>query len=124
MADGAIRVDGSVHHPRIVTEGAARTVILHGANHGVHLVDTLAPPAAQSAAAGSLAAPIPARVTRILVAVDESVKKGATLLTLEAMKMEISITAPFDGVVRELPHEVGEMVQEGTVLAVLAPPVE
>ncbi len=121
MEGGALRVGGSVHHARIVIDGGARTVILHGANHVVELVDTLAPPAAQSGSAGSLAAPIPARVTRILVAVDQCVEKGATLLTLEAMKMEISITAPFAGVVRELPHNVGEMVQEGTVLAVLTP---
>ena len=121
MGDGAIRVDGGVYQPRMVTMGATRTVILNGTNYVVHQVDTLAPPAVQAAAAGSLAAPIPARVTRILVTVDEAVTKGATLLTLEAMKMEISITAPFDGTVSALPHAVGEMVQEGTILAVLAP---
>ncbi len=121
LPGGAVRIDSRVHHPRILADGDARTVILHGTNHTVRQIDTLAPPAALSAAAGSLAAPIPARVTRILVAVDDAVKKGATLLTLEAMKMEISITAPFDATVRELPHVVGEMVQEGTVLAVLAP---
>ena len=119
MQVGAVRIDGSVYHPRVVIEGATRNVILDGANHAVHVVDTLAPPAAQSAAAGSLAAPIPARVTRILVAVDDSVKKGAVLLTLEAMKMELSITAPFDATVKDIPHAVGEMVQEGTILAVL-----
>ena len=119
MENGAIRIDGAVRHPRIVVAGATRTIILDGTNHVVNQVDTLAPPAAQSAAAGSLAAPIPARVTRILVAVDDSVKKGAILLTLEAMKMELSITAPFDATVTEIPHAVGEMVQEGTILAVL-----
>jgi 3-methylcrotonyl-CoA carboxylase alpha subunit len=85
------------------------------------MVDPLAPPRAQGAALGSLAAPIPARVTRIMAAKGDTVAKGAVLLTLEAMKMELSITAPFDGTVQELSHQAGDMVQEGTILAILTP---
>jgi 3-methylcrotonyl-CoA carboxylase alpha subunit len=117
----AIRLDGAIHRPRIVTHGESRTVILRGRNTTIRLIDPLAPPRATVATAGSLAAPIPARVTRILAAVGDSVTKGAVLLTLEAMKMELTIAAPFAGIVRELHHEAGDMVEEGTVLAVLGP---
>jgi 3-methylcrotonyl-CoA carboxylase alpha subunit len=115
----AIRVDGIVHRCTILRRGATRIVILHGRNHHVGIIDPLAPPRAQEAALGSLAAPIPARVTRISVAVGDDVTKGTVLLTLEAMKMELTITAPFDGVVTALHHAVGDMVQEGALLAVL-----
>jgi 3-methylcrotonyl-CoA carboxylase alpha subunit len=105
----------------VLRQGAGRVVLLGGRAIQVELVDMLAPPAAAAAAAGSLAAPIPARVTRVMVAVGDRVAKGAALLVLEAMKMELSIAAPFAGTVMALRHAAGEMVQEGTILAVLAP---
>jgi 3-methylcrotonyl-CoA carboxylase alpha subunit len=117
----AIRVDGAVHACKILRDGATRTIILHGRNYPVHVIDTLAPPRAQAAALGSLASPLPARVTRISAAIGDTVTKGTVLLTLEAMKMELTIAAPFDGTVTELRHAVGDMVQEGTLLAVLTP---
>jgi 3-methylcrotonyl-CoA carboxylase alpha subunit len=121
MGSAAIRIDGAVQRFRLVAHGAQRTVILRGQNYPVRMVDPLAPPRAQGAALGSLAAPIPARVTRIMAAKGDTVAKGAVLLTLEAMKMELSITAPFDGTVQELSHQAGDMVQEGTILAILTP---
>jgi 3-methylcrotonyl-CoA carboxylase alpha subunit len=117
----AIRVDGAVHRLSVVRDGDRLTIIHRGRNSLVTIIDPLAPPRAQAAAAGSLAAPIPARVTRILCAAGDVVTKGAVLLTLEAMKMELTIAAPFDGTVTELRHAAGDMVQEGTILAVLTP---
>jgi 3-methylcrotonyl-CoA carboxylase alpha subunit len=117
----AIRVDGAVHRLSVVRDGNRRIVIHRGRNSIVTVVDPLAPPRAQEAAMGSLAAPIPARVTRILCAVGDMVAKGAVLLTLEAMKMELTIAAPFDGTVTDMRHAAGDMVQEGTILAVLTP---
>jgi 3-methylcrotonyl-CoA carboxylase alpha subunit len=48
------------------------------------------------------------------------VTKGQALLTLEAMKMEHGLTAPFDGTVDELSAELGAQVAEGTVLVKLS----
>ena len=50
------------------------------------------------------------------VAAGESVAKGQKLVTLEAMKMEHTLTAPFDGVVAELSAEEGGQVSEGALL--------
>ena len=44
-------------------------------------------------------------------------QKGAPLLTLEAMKMEHVLTAPFDGQLCDLAVGLGDQVQEGTLLA-------
>jgi 3-methylcrotonyl-CoA carboxylase alpha subunit len=46
----------------------------------------------------------------------DAVTKGQKLLTLEAMKMEHSLVAPFDGVVAELDVREGAQVTEGTML--------
>ncbi|MEO6582101.1 MAG: acetyl/propionyl/methylcrotonyl-CoA carboxylase subunit alpha [Sphingomicrobium sp.] len=70
-----------------------------------------------SAGDGAIVAPMPGRVTAVEVALGETVTKGQRLLTLEAMKMEHGLTAPFDGVVAELNAEAGAQVGEGTVLA-------
>jgi biotin carboxyl carrier protein len=63
-----------------------------------------------------LSAPMPATVVKVLVEVGAAVKRGDTLLVLEAMKMELPIRAPRDGVVRAINCEQGELVQPGTHL--------
>ena len=47
------------------------------------------------------------------------VKKGEPLIVLEAMKMEHTLIAPFDGVVAELKSRSGDQVSEGALLAKL-----
>ena len=68
-----------------------------------------------------IVAPMPGRVTAVEVAAGEKVPKGQRLLTLEAMKMEHGLVAPFDGVVAELSAEAGSQVGEGAVLARVSP---
>ncbi len=65
---------------------------------------------------GAILAPMPGRVIAVEVAVGDTVTKGQRLVTLEAMKMEHSLTAQFDGTVTELNAEVGAQVTEGTLL--------
>ena len=64
----------------------------------------------------SLDAPMNGTVVAHLVEVGASVKKDAPLLIMEAMKMEHSITAPCDGVVRGYFYQPGELVDGGSVL--------
>jgi 3-methylcrotonyl-CoA carboxylase alpha subunit len=65
---------------------------------------------------GSLAAPMPGKVIRVMSRPGEAVKKGQPLLILEAMKMEHTITAPMDGVVKAVHFGAGEQVLEGIEL--------
>jgi 3-methylcrotonyl-CoA carboxylase alpha subunit len=119
----ALRLDGVLHRLAIVPRSGGRVIVLRGRNHEITVEDPLAPPLTQRGAEGRLTAPIPARVTRVLIKQGDKVAKGAVLLTLEAMKMEISIHAPFDGEVDQVRHAVGDMVEEGTVLVeFVAPP--
>ena len=66
---------------------------------------------------GAILSPMPGRIIAVEVAAGEAVTKGQKLLTLEAMKMEHSLVAPFDGTVAELSAETGGQVSEGAVLA-------
>jgi propionyl-CoA carboxylase alpha chain len=70
---------------------------------------------------GSLVAPLPGVVGRVLVTVGQRVAAGDTLLTLEAMKLEHPVHAPAAGVVAALPVAAGAQVEAGAVLAVLTP---
>jgi len=74
-----------------------------GTSHGIH--------------DGEVEAPMPGKVTSVDVSQGEKVTNGQRLLTLEAMKMEHALTAPFDGTVVELPATTGAQVAAGQLLA-------
>jgi 3-methylcrotonyl-CoA carboxylase alpha subunit len=66
---------------------------------------------------GAIFSPMPGRIIAVEVAMGDTVTKGQKLLTLEAMKMEHTLTAPFDGVVVEVNAEAGAQVQVEALLA-------
>ena len=72
--------------------------------------------AAGAAGDGTILSPMPGRIIAVDVAAGDAVTKGQKLVTLEAMKMEHSLTAPFDGMVTELNAMVGGQVSEGSLL--------
>jgi len=65
---------------------------------------------------GSILSPMPGKVIAVDVAAGQAVTKGQKLLTLEAMKMEHSLVAPFDGMVAELNASEGAQVQVEALL--------
>jgi biotin carboxyl carrier protein len=67
-------------------------------------------------AAGELIAPMPGQIRAVNVREGEAVTKGQTLLVVEAMKMEIRVHAPFDGVVSSISVEVGQTVEREQLL--------
>jgi propionyl-CoA carboxylase alpha chain len=70
-------------------------------------------------AAGSLVAPMPGAVVRVLVEAGASVETGQPLVVLEAMKMEHTVASPAGGVVAEVRVQAGQQVEAGTVLVVV-----
>ncbi|MCA1662132.1 MAG: methylcrotonoyl-CoA carboxylase, partial [Novosphingobium sp.] len=81
------------------------TVERHGGGHSHHAHD------------GDILSPMPGKIIAVEVAQGDTVTKGQKLLTLEAMKMEHTLTAPFDGVVAELSATPGAQVQVEALLA-------
>jgi len=76
------------------------------------------PDASVATVAGSLVAPMPGTIIKVLVSEGQQVTIGDTLMVVEAMKMEHAITAPEDGVVSQLVGE-GDQVDTDAVLAVI-----
>jgi 3-methylcrotonyl-CoA carboxylase alpha subunit len=68
---------------------------------------------------GSLVTPLPGTVVAVHVTVGQSVSRGEPLITLEAMKMEHTVTAPHAGVVERLPFALSDRVAAGSVLVEL-----
>ena len=69
-----------------------------------------------SAHDGEILSPMPGKIIAVEVAAGDTVTKGQKLLTLEAMKMEHTLTAPFDGVVAELNAVPSAQVQVEALL--------
>ena len=72
--------------------------------------------AAGGAGDGAILSPMPGRIIAVAVTEGQAVSAGQPLVTLEAMKMEHVLTAPFDGIVTDLKAETGGQVAEGVAL--------
>ena len=65
-------------------------------------------------------APLPGRVAQVAVRSGETVERGATLVVLEAMKMELTVDAPRAGVIGDIAVSNGDQVVEGALLVTFA----
>jgi 3-methylcrotonyl-CoA carboxylase alpha subunit len=122
LADGRLllRLDERAFKVRAVRDGSDWHIFSSGEYRRLALREPLQG-ADQDEGSGSLAAPMPGRIVQVLAKPGASVKRGEPLLILEAMKMEHTITAPADGVVKEVHYAAGDQVLEGALLVALEP---
>ena len=80
---------------------------------------TAAPAAAAAANGYAIKTPLPGVIIDVKVNVGDMVKKGTTVVVLEAMKMENNINADRDGKVTAIQIAKGDTVADGAVLVVL-----
>ncbi|GAO38336.1 putative acyl-CoA carboxylase alpha chain [Sphingomonas changbaiensis NBRC 104936] len=128
LADGNL-VEGKIGTAPEQNIGAGS--IIRGTDDGILIVDRGWPhlfqlPRSSGATAGAagdgaITSPMPGRIIAVEVAAGASVAKGQKLVTLEAMKMEHTLTAPFDGIVAELNATPGAQVSEGALLVRVNP---
>ncbi len=114
-----VRLDGWSFKARAVRDGDDWHVFCEGDYRRLSLKQELAG-TGDDATSGSLAAPMPGKVVKVMTEAGAKVTRGQALLILEAMKMEHTITAPADGVVKEIHYGAGEQVLEGAELISLA----
>jgi 3-methylcrotonyl-CoA carboxylase alpha subunit len=69
---------------------------------------------------GSLLTPLPGTIVAVHIATGQQVVRGTPLVTVEAMKMEHTLTAPYDGTVARIAFGLGDRVQAGAVLVELS----
>lgn len=98
---------------------------LHLFRDGRHVVLTLertddALQVAGGTEQGSLLTPLPGTIVAVHVVAGQQVARGAPLVTVEAMKMEHTLTAPHDGVVARIAFGLTDRVQAGAVLVELS----
>ena len=65
---------------------------------------------------GTFDAPVPGKVVKIFVKLNERVEKGFVIAIIEAMKMEHSIIAPFEGKIVKINVKESQQVEEGFTL--------
>ncbi len=107
-----VRLDGSTFKLRAVREGSVWHLFSGGEYRRFALRDELQG-LDEDAESGSLAAPMPGKVIAVMAKAGARVTKGTPLLVLEAMKMEHTISAPSDGLVKDVRCAAGDQVLEG-----------
>ncbi|HEX3397919.1 MAG TPA: biotin carboxylase N-terminal domain-containing protein [Steroidobacteraceae bacterium] len=117
-----VECDGEVHRVRVF-EAAAMLHLFTNARH-VALKVTGTDDALQALGAaelGSLLTPLPGTIVAVHVAAGQQVARGAPLVTVEAMKMEHTLTAPYEGIVSRVVFGLADRVQAGAILVELTP---
>ncbi len=121
--------------------GGQYTVVVNGTKYNVDVVEghdgevavtAAAPAAAPVAASTPSATPVaggvgsvevhsqtPGNVWKIVANVGDTLKEGDPIMILEAMKMEIDIPAPKDGVLKSINVNTNDAVQDGQLLATM-----
>lgn len=114
--DGTLRVqDGYGERTAIVSRiGAFRSVMLPGV--GDATLERVVRGARRERDAGSMASPMPGKVVALHVVVGDDVSAGQVVAVVEAMKMEMPLTAPHAGRVARIAAAVGDMVDAGVAV--------
>jgi len=124
--------DATVEMLDLVLDGRPRRAIVARSRDRIHValdghayvferVDDAHGGSAGGAGSGSVVAPMPGKVVKVLVAVGDVVTAGQPLIVVEAMKMETTLVAEIDGTIATVGADVGAMVDAGAVLVAITP---
>jgi 3-methylcrotonyl-CoA carboxylase alpha subunit len=116
-----LTLDGSRSHIVAVIEGHELYLRTRNGRFDIHWVDPFGGDDEEQVGEDKIVAPLPGTVVALLAEEGATLEKGAAILTLEVMKMEQTLRAPFAGVLTSIRCKVGDIVQEGVELAVVEP---
>ena len=122
-AEGEIDVtlDGAISRVMTVIEGHELYLRTRNGRFDLHWVDPFGGDDEEQVGEDKIVAPLPGTVVALLAEEGATLEKGAPILTLEVMKMEQTLRAPFAGVLKKIKCKVGDIVQEGVELAEVEP---
>ena len=122
-ADGGIdlTLHGIKSRVSAIVEGHELYVRSRNGRFDLHWVDPFGGDDEEQVGEDKIVAPLPGTVVALLAEVGAKLEKGAPILTLEVMKMEQTLRAPFAGVLRAIKCKVGDIVGEGVELAEIEP---
>jgi 3-methylcrotonyl-CoA carboxylase alpha subunit len=116
-----ITLDGVKSRIAAVVEGQELYLRTRNGRFELHWVDPFGGETEEQTGEDKIVAPLPGTVVAILAEEGAKLEKGAPILTLEVMKMEQTLRAPFAGTLKAIKCKVGDIVQEGVELAELEP---
>jgi 3-methylcrotonyl-CoA carboxylase alpha subunit len=121
--DGGVdlALDGAKSRITAVVEGHELYLRTRNGRFDLHWVDPFGGDDEEQVGEDKIVAPLPGTVVALLADVGATLEKGAAILTLEVMKMEQTLRAPFAGVLKAIKCKVGDIVQEGVELAEIEP---
>jgi 3-methylcrotonyl-CoA carboxylase alpha subunit len=122
-ADGGfdLVLDGMKSHVVAAIEGHELYLRTRNGRFDLHWVDPFGGDDEEQTGEDKIVAPLPGTVVALLAQEGATLEKGAAILTLEVMKMEQNLRAPFAGVLKAIKCKVGDIVQEGAELAEVEP---
>jgi 3-methylcrotonyl-CoA carboxylase alpha subunit len=116
-----VALDGVKSHVVTVIEGHELYLRTRNGRFELHWVDPFGGEDEEQVGEDKIVAPLPGTVVALLAEEGATLEKGAPILTLEVMKMEQTLRAPFAGVLKKVKCKVGDIVQEGVELAEVEP---
>jgi 3-methylcrotonyl-CoA carboxylase alpha subunit len=116
-----LTLDGTKSHVVAVIEGHELYLRTRNGRFDLHWVDPFGGETEEQVGEDKIVAPLPGTVVALLAEEGAILEKGAAILTLEVMKMEQTLRAPFAGVLTKLKCKVGDIVGEGVELAEIEP---
>ena len=116
-----LTLHGIKSHVVAIVEGHELYVRTRNGRFDLHWVDPFGGDDEQQVGEDRIVAPLPGTVVALLAEVGAKLEKGAPILTLEVMKMEQTLRAPFAGVLKAIKCKVGDIVGEGVELAEIEP---
>ena len=116
-----LTLDGMKSHVLAVIEGHELYLRTRNGRFDLHWVDPFGGDDEEQVGEDKIIAPLPGTVVALLAEEGATLEKGAPILTLEVMKMEQTLRAPFAGVLKTIKCKVGDIVQEGVELAEVEP---
>ena len=123
-ADGGgfdLTIDGMKSRVTAVIEGHELYLRTRNGRFDLHWVDPFGGETEEQVGEDKIVAPLPGTVVALLAEEGATLEKGAAILTLEVMKMEQTLRAPFAGVLKKIKCKVGDIVGEGVELAEIEP---
>ena len=111
-----VEIEQDRHQAYVAQTGTQLRVWVDGISTDLDIADPLSQRVQHEHGAGNLLAPMPGTIIELSLAPNTVVKKGETLLVMEAMKMEHAIKAPSDGTLLGYRFEPGSLVDQGAVL--------
>jgi 3-methylcrotonyl-CoA carboxylase alpha subunit len=114
-------LDGIKSRIVAVIEGHELYLRTRNGRFDLHWVDPFGGDTEEQVGEDRIVAPLPGTVVAVLAEEGARLEKGAPILTLEVMKMEQTLRAPFAGVLKAIKCKVGDIVQEGVELAEVEP---